>query len=580
MEFQNDLQFYLRVFKRRKWQCIIPAVGAMVICAMLAFMLPSIYRSSGLILIETQDIPEDLVQSTVTGLIEERLQGLNRTMLSRSRLVEVIEQFDLYEAERAHQSMSEIIAKMRDDIQVEMVTTEVHDAERARSGTATYAFSLSYDGKDPEKVLQVANSLVSLYLEANIQSRERQTRSAYQYLEGRLEGLGSQIEEVKQRLSVFKKENKFFLPELVPLNTRLLDRMESRLRFKENDLEKARSRMEYWLRELAARPQYIQVRTTGGERLITPEEELDRMRRDLVALKATRSANHPDVISLQKEVDALEEQVKYRQDMEEYSEELERKENELAMLKEKYTEEHPDVRRLQSEVEQLQADMDSLSERFMIKPKHKEMELNPQWIQANNEVETSKINVDRLEKDVADILKQHAELQNRLDMAPQVEVDYNVMLSEMQTLEAERDDLLRRMLAAKESKGLEESGLGEKFTLVDPPVLADQPYSPNRPLLLALGLMLSVSLGAGVGLVGHLLDRTVHNAEELMALTGIPVLAVIPDFSESGRTSGALQFKRRLPALIAVSVGIALLAFHLLVEPLHVMVMRLIQGVF
>lgn len=55
---------------------------------------------------------------------------------------------------------------------------------------------------------------------------------------------------------------------------------------------------------------------------------------------------------------------------------------------------------------------------------------------------------------------------------------------------------------------------------------------------------------------------------------------MIPDFSESGRTSGALQFKRRLPALIAVSVGIALLAFHLLVEPLHVMVMRLIQGVF
>lgn len=580
MEFQNDLQFYLRVFKRRKWQCLVPAVGAMVICAMLALFLPSIYRSQGLILIETQDIPEDLVQTTVTGLIEERLEALNRTMLSRSRLLDIIEQFDLYSAERGRQSMSEIIAKMRENIQVEMVTTEVHDAERARSGTATYAFTLSFDGKNPDKVLQVTNRLVSLYLEANIKSRKHQTRSAFEYLEGRLENLDAQISDVERRIGEFKEENKFYLPELMPVNIRLLDRVEGNLRFKQDDLEKNLTKQQYWTGELAAKPQYIQVRTTGGQRLITPEEELDRMRRDLVALKATKSADHPDVITLQKQVDALEEQVKYRQDMEEYSTELEQKENELAMLLKTYTPEHPDVRRLQAEVDQLHADIDSLSERFLIKPKHKEMELNPQWVQAKNELESTKINVARLRRDVEGLLEQREEIQHRINTAPQVEVQYNILVSELDTLTTERDELLKRMLAAKESKGLEESGLGEQFTLVDPPVLPDKPHSPNRPLLFALGFVLSLTLGAGIGFTSHLLDRTVHDADELSAITGIPVLAVIPVLGEGPALTRMQTFRKRLLPVIILAAAAGLLLFHFLVEPLHLLVIRLVQNLF
>jgi uncharacterized protein involved in exopolysaccharide biosynthesis len=580
MEFQNDLQFYLRVFKRRKWQCIVPAIGAMVICTMFALFLPSVYRSSALVLIETQDIPEDLVQSTITGLIEERLQGLNRTVLSRSRLLEIIEQFNLYSNERQRLTMSEIIDSMRNDINVEMVTTEVHDAAQARSGVATYAFTLSYDGKEPEKVLQVANRLVSLYLEANIKNREGQTRSAYQYLEGRLDDLGTQISEVERRISAFKEKNKFFLPELVPMNIRLLDRVEGNLRFKEDDLEKSDAKLQYWLGVLASRPQFIQVRTTGGQRLITPEEELDRMRRDLVALKANHSDDHPDVVNLQKQVDALEEQVKYRQDLDDYSTELEQKENELKVLLEKYTDQHPDVRRLKSEVAQLHKDIDSISERFLIKPKHKEMELNPQWVQAKNEVETNRINVERLQKDVDGLLKQQTEIQHRIDTAPQVEVEYNILNSEVDTLKTEREELLKRMLAAKESKGLEESGLGEKFTLVDPPVLPEEPYSPNRPLLFALGLILSISLGAGVGFTSHLLDRTVHDAEELFSVSRVPVLAVIPHLGDLDNVAGAKRVKQRLPVVILLSLAAALLAIHFFVEPLDMIVMRLIQSVF
>ncbi|MGE4291116.1 MAG: GumC family protein [Desulfovibrio sp.] len=580
MEFQNDLQFYLRVFKRRKWQCVVPAIGVMVVCTMFALFLPSVYRSQALVLIETQDIPEELVQSTITGLVEERLQSLNRTVLSRSNLLKLIDQFELYKDESRHKTVGEIIEGMRDDINVEMVTTEVHDTELARSGVATYAFTLSYDGKEPEKVLQVANRLVSLYLEANIKSRETKTRSAYQFLEGRLNDLSTQISGVEQRLSAFKEKNKFFLPELVPTNIRILDRVESQLRFKEDDMEKSMGNYQFWLRELASRPQFIQVRDTGGQRLITPEEELDRMRRDLVALKATRSDDHPDVVNLQKQVDALEEQVKYRQDLEDYSLELERKEDELKVLREKFTDKHPDVLRLQKEVEQLHKDIDSISARFMIKPKHKELELNPQWIQAKNSAETSHINLERLQKDIDALLTQQADIQHRIDMAPQVEVENNIINSELEMLKTEREELLKNMLAAKESKGLEESGLGEKFTLVDPPLMPEKPHSPNRPLLFALGMVLSLALGAGVGFTGQLLDRSVHDAEELVAVAHLPVLAVIPQLGDLDNKAGFTRMRQRLPLVVLLSLVAGLLAIHFLVEPLDMIVMRLIKSVF
>ena len=118
---------------------------------LVAFLLPAVYQSSATILIEAQEIPQDLVRSTVTGYVEERLQTITQLVLSRSRLLEIMGQFGLYEDLKNRYATEEIVEKMREDIQLEPIQAEVINPRSGRPGSATIAFILTYEGEDPTK---------------------------------------------------------------------------------------------------------------------------------------------------------------------------------------------------------------------------------------------------------------------------------------------------------------------------------------------------------------------------------------------------------------------------------------------
>ena len=60
----------------------------------VAFSLPDMYRSTALIMIEEQDIPSSLVQTTVTVYATRQITSLNERILTTSNLVNFIEKFD------------------------------------------------------------------------------------------------------------------------------------------------------------------------------------------------------------------------------------------------------------------------------------------------------------------------------------------------------------------------------------------------------------------------------------------------------------------------------------------------------
>ena len=82
---------YLEVIKRRKFHFVIPGVLVFLFVVILTFVLPPIYKAASTILIEAQEIPQDLVRTTVTGYVEERLQSIAKIVLSRANLEDVIQ---------------------------------------------------------------------------------------------------------------------------------------------------------------------------------------------------------------------------------------------------------------------------------------------------------------------------------------------------------------------------------------------------------------------------------------------------------------------------------------------------------
>jgi uncharacterized protein involved in exopolysaccharide biosynthesis len=111
----------LRIARHRAWLFIGSTliIGTATIVA-TSFMADR-YRSETLILVVPQRVPESYVKSTVTARIEDRLPSISQQILSRTRLEQIIQDLNLYPAERKVRLMEDIVAKMRRDIDVQVV---------------------------------------------------------------------------------------------------------------------------------------------------------------------------------------------------------------------------------------------------------------------------------------------------------------------------------------------------------------------------------------------------------------------------------------------------------------------------
>jgi succinoglycan biosynthesis transport protein ExoP len=87
-------------FKRHWKPALAVFVVIMGIGSVFTMSLPDIYRSSGFILIEESEIPEELMRSTVTTYATRQVTTLNEKILTIGNLVGIIERYDLFADER------------------------------------------------------------------------------------------------------------------------------------------------------------------------------------------------------------------------------------------------------------------------------------------------------------------------------------------------------------------------------------------------------------------------------------------------------------------------------------------------
>ena len=571
VEKNTDIRNYWEIIKRRKFQFIIPGLVVFFLAAFISLILPPVYKSTGTILIETQEIPEDFVRSTVTGYVEERLQAIAHIVLSRAKLLEIMNRFNLYQDLKDRYSTEEIIEKMRGDITMEPIQTEITNPQSGRPGSATVAFTVSYEGKDPQKVAQVANVLASLYLEENLKNREEQARTTFEFLEDQLAELRAEIVSTEKRIAQFKNEHVDHLPELMQLNLQTMDQLQRQIDAKEEQIKTLINREIYLKGQLAAVEPFMYTVSLDGKRVMTAKEELEALRSQYLSLSATLSNKHPDVIALKKRLDAMETEVDTRQDLRERYRALQDKEAQLALISKKFSPQHPDVIRLKKEVGQLKAEVEALSAKQTVLKGKDEHPENPSYINLQTQIESTQMEIDTGQKELGLLKEKYEDYRRRVEKTPQVEQEYRALERDYANAQAKYKDTMNRLLAAREAKGLEESRKGERFTLVDPPVMPEKPDRPNRFAILLIGVVLGMGSGIGFGSMAEYMDQSVHRADELAAIAGHPVLAVIPYVKTRQEWE---KTRRKKWAYIGVTVGFIITVIatvHFFYRPLDIL---------
>lgn len=577
MEQNADIRQFLEVVKRRKFQFIIPGLLVFLLAALISLILPPIYKSTGTILIEAQEIPQDLVRSTVTGYVEERLQAITQVVLSRASLIEVINRFGLYQDLKGRYSIEEIVEKMREDVTMEPIMTEVDKPRSGKSSSAIIAFTLSYEGKNPRQVAQIANLFVSLYLGENLRNREEKTRTTYEFLEDQLARLREEIVIIEKKTAEFKKKHVLYLPELMQLNLQTMERLQRQIEAKEEQIKGLINRKIYLEGQLATVEPTIYAFSIDGKRVMTPREELEILRSRYLSLSATLSPQHPDVINLKKILEAVQAEVSGREDLRQMYRKLNNKEHQLTMISEKFSDKHPDVVKLKKEITLLKDEVSALSEKQTVFKGEDEKPKNPSYINLQTQITSTQMDIETTRKERNLLKVKHEEYQKRVENTPQVEQEYLALQRDYSNAQAKYQETMSRLLIAREATGLEESRKAERFTLIDPPVVPEKPYKPNRLAILLIGMVLAIGCGIGFGSLSEYMDESVYRSDELAAISGLPVLAVIPylETEEDRKKMMRKKWAWIISAAGFVIIGVA--AVHFLYRPLDILWIQIIQ---
>lgn len=508
---QQNIDFF-KILKRRKLSLILPAVIVFIVALIVAFVLPPIYKSSSTILIEQQEIPLDFVAATVTSFAEQRLQTINARIMSTTRLLEIINQMDLYKELRKKRTVEEIIEKMREDVELQPISVNAVDQRTGRSGLVTIAFSLSYEGSDsPKRIQQVVNLLVSLFLEENLKVRERQTTETFEFLDDEAARVKGDLDAISAKIADFKKKHIHELPEFMQVNLNNIDQTERDIQGLQIQLQSLRQQEKDLLGEISGIP----PRLSDDSEL----KKLEEMKSALIVLSSSYSDEYPDVIRLKGQIRELE-----------------------SRLKEKDQ---------QGTADAAKAD-------------------NPVYLNIESRLRQAQNDTEIIQSRIVELNIKIQEYRDRVEKTAKIQAEYDTLETERHTSQLKHNDLLGKTMEAKVAQGLEKEQKGEKFTLLDPASFPEKPFKPNRLAIGLIGLVLGIGSGIAFTAVRETMDTTVKDAWGLAMTAPLPVLAEIPVIitPEEIRKKRSRRTAASISAVVAMISGIIL--FHFLVMDLNV----------
>lgn len=524
-----SLNDYLRVIKRRKYQFLIPFALTILAAVLIAFLLPPRYRSEATLLIERQTIPTGLVETTVTGYVQERIQQITQKLLTYDNLSDLSRKYNLY-SDLMAANQAEAVRKVREDFSIEMVDVKASDPNQSGVRQATIAFTIAFYADDADTARSVVKELANRYLEENESQRLEQAARVSIFFEEESQKLSGEISAIESKIANFKKEELNNLPEVVQLNRSLYERTESDIESSRDRIRDLENRLDSMHAELAVTPLYNDVRSEEGGVILNSQDRMNSLIAQYVRATSRYSSKHPDVQRLAREIRALADQTGNSGRADELMNELIRQQEALRQAQQKYGADHPDVVQLQKAVSALETGF----QRALVTPDNKSRAAdpnNPKYVALQSQLSATQSSlaaeIERLKR----YEEKLAEYEARLVASPFVESEYQALTRERQNKVSKYNELKAKELEARLAQELESTNGGERFSLASPALLPDSPDSPNRLGILLLGILLAAVLGVATVALSEFMDNAIYDARTVTSVFGAPPLAVIPRIS-------------------------------------------------
>lgn len=575
---EQNLSSYLQAWKFRKKYFFLTAVPLSIIITVVALRLPPVYESKATILIEQQQIPPEFVRSTVTGFADEHIQVLTQQILSRPKLWEIVEKFDLYAKMRQKVPKEKLLEKMRKDIKFQTISAEVSNNKKSGpQSDVTIAFSVSYLGGNPDTVQKVTQTLASLYLEQNLKFREAKAQNTTKFLETELDSLRNRIQSLGEKITLYKETHEGILPELQQFNLSQADRLDNEIKQLDNAIRAAENQKIYLDGLLGTVDIHASSTGSGANdnsgRNLSPQERLRALRDQLTELRAKFSDDHPDVQKALREKAQVEKLLKEQvSGNPQQRQKLIRLQAELAQKQGVYSDQHPEIQKLRNEIAQLKSESGKL-DAFRT-----DVDLaNPASVNLVTQLQTATNQIDSYKKERQNLQEKLKMYRHRLEEAPKIEQEYLALQRDYQNTQAKYHEVMNKLSEARIGEGMEEHQKGERFTLIDPAEFPETPVKPKRQLIILAGLIMSVVAGLAVVVAAEVVDHSIKTPDELAWLTETAPLGIIAYIVTPFDLTQKHRRRRLLLIATCCSVSLAILIVHVFYMDLWIVVAKLLR---
>ncbi len=494
-EYELTLHDYIDILKRHA--LLMTAVFTVVLFTASAFaiLLPPVYQSSGTILIESQQISTDIIASSVTGFASERIEVIKQRVMTRENLLRIIKKYNLFPSDKEKRVTSELIDDVKKRIMIKMLSTHQRQAGR-RGGTATIAFDIMFEDRHAELAFGVTSELVTLFLSENIKSRVERATETTKFLSQEAQRLKAALEKMESLVAIYKQEHSNSLPENLALKTAILQRTETALANLDRDYNATENELRRLEVELSAAKSGLDVAET-------PTSKLKQLKAEYLQASINYKETHPTIRSLKYKIEKLEEDILSKRD-----------------------------------ISTVAIGSDVAIDNELV-------------LRVETLITTAKQTLQSIDSQRKPMRKKIVKYEKEIIQTPQVELGLSSLLRDHSSAKDKYEEIQAKQLNAQIAENLEGENKSERFSLIDPPILADKPIKPNRLKIIILGFVLAFGAAGGLALLLEMLNQRIRGKGALTAILGYRPLIEIPYITTSDE-----QAKRKT-TIIRSGIGLA-----------------------
>ncbi|MHC4215093.1 MAG: GumC family protein [Planctomycetota bacterium] len=552
MERDLEIKDVKGFIKRRRKAFVITFFTILICGFVLAIALPPIYKSEGTIRLQNQQIPEDFVKQPVKEFAVERIEKISQQVLSRPKLIEIINSFDLYQDIRGDKSDTELVNKLRGNIALETITADL-TSTKGHTSFVTVAFNISFQGKEPETVKNVTEKLSNLYLEEDVKNRKKMVAGTTNFFENEIKRLKEEIDLQEKKISQFKKKHLRELPSDQSYNLQTVARFERELDQTDMSIRVLQERKLLLEAQLASVKPLTPIVVEGKNVTANPSERLKELRLQLTQLRSAYSDRHPDIKQLKREISKLENEVKQSDESVGKIKRLNQLETQRASATSQLGPNHPDVRAIDKEIKSLQNEIENRMTETAKVSISEEQPDNPVYINLKTQIETVQMEIIALQKEKEKIKDEVNTYQRRIESSPGIEKELNALYRDYENSKNRYAELSNKLMNAKVVEEMEGTQKGQRFSITSPAYLPQKPSKPNRSAILLLSFLIALGLSSALVVAQESVDDSIKTSSNLKELTGVPVLASV-SYLVTDQEKRSSRFKRLSWTFITICI--------------------------